>query len=370
MNRKERRAAAKQERNAGGGAASPREIEKAIGLAQTGDLAGAEALLDPVYKTDPDQPEANHQLGMIYVRTGRTEAGLQLLRKAVALRPEESLYWNNLAAACLAIERSQEAVEAAQKSLALDPKNFMAWQNLGLAQRDLGDRAAAVEAFDRAAALGSLDAAGLASWGECLGALGRFPQAEVVVRRGLDIATDDPAILTLLGWLLSEQGKSEEARDTFRRSLDHKPDQFLAAFNYAILSLRVDDAEAGLRWLRRATSIDPKSAAAWRVLALELARRGHKDEALPVAERALRLKPDDGEIQNLVRHLKNGGDTIAPFEIDLTGVLSAAIGLDEPKMVQPKPATPSATPPKAADPQAPQGSGVFDFSVVNIAKGD
>ena len=343
MNRKDRRAAAKQERGGRGknaSAAQVADIEKAIGLAQAGDLSKAEALLDPIHKADPDQPEVNHQLGMVYVRTGRTEAGLQLLRKAVATRPEESLYWNNLGAACLSIERSQEAVDAVQKALALDPANFMAWQNLGLGQRDLGDRAAA---------LGKLDAGSLACWGECLGALGRFPQAEAVVRRGLEMAKDDPAILTLLGWLLSEQVKNDEARETFRRSLDLKADQFLAAFNYAILSLRAGDSEVGLRWLRRATSINPNSVDAWRNLAFELTRRGHNDEALPVAERTLRLAPDDSEIQDLVRTLRGGVvESHAPITIALTDIAQ----------------------PKIPEPKVPQGSGVFDLSVVKIGTDD
>ncbi|GAB2175439.1 tetratricopeptide repeat protein [Dongia sp. agr-C8] len=354
MNRKERRAAAKQERGGRGkavSAAHAERLDQAISLAQVGNLAGAEALLDAVYKADPDQPEVNHQLGMIYSRTGRTEAGLELLRKAVATRPEESLYWNNLAAACLAIERSQEAVDAVTKALALDPKNFMAWQNLGLARRDLGDQAGAAEAFDKAAALGSLDANSLASWGECLGALRRFQEAETVVRRGLALSGDkDPAIVSLLGWLLSEQGKSDEARETFRRSLDIKADQFLAAFNYAILSLRANDNEVGLRWLRRATSIDPKSAVAWRLLALELARQELSEEALPVAERALRLAPDDAEIQSLIRKLKGEPEAAAPaFTVDF-GEMAPAATVE----------------PKAPDAKPLAGSGVFDLSVVKI----
>jgi protein O-GlcNAc transferase len=354
MNRKERRAAAKQVRSGGKGAHAAK-IEQAIGLAQAGDLAQAETVLDGVRKGDPDQPEVNHQLGMIYARTGRTEAGLELLRRAVEARPQESLYWNNLAAACLAIERSQEAVDAARKSLDLDPKNFMAWQNLALGQRDLGDRAGAIEAFDRAAALGSLDAGSLAGWGECLGALRRFPEAEAVVRRGLAIAGDDPAILALLGWLQSEQGKSDDARETFRRSLELKADQFLAAFNYAILSLRAGESELGLRWLRRATSIDPKSATAWRFLAIELARQNLKDEALPVAERTLRLTPDDTEIKELVRKLKGGEEIDVPvITIDFGDTMPPTAGAG----------------PTAAEPKAFEGSGVFDLSVVKIGSGD
>jgi tetratricopeptide (TPR) repeat protein len=362
MNRKERRAAAKQVRAGGKGApgAHVAKIEQAITLAQAGDLVQAEAVLEGVRKSDPDQPEVNHQLGMIYVRTGRTEAGLELLRRAVETRPQESLYWNNLAAASLSIERSQDAVEAARKALALDPKNFMAWQNLALGQRDLGERAGAVEAFERAAGLGSLDAGALASWGESLGALRRFSEAEAVVRRGLEAAPDDPAILTLLGWLLSEQGKDAEARETFRRSLELKADQFLAAFNYAILSLRAGDGDVGLRWLRRATSIEPKAVDAWRTLALELSRQGHAEEALPVAERALRLAPDDGEIQSLVRKLKGGGEEESVrFTIDFGEAKPGAI-----------PAEPVVAVPKAPEPKMPQGSGVFDLSVVKIGGGD
>jgi tetratricopeptide (TPR) repeat protein len=354
MNRKERRAAAKQGRAGGTSAAVAAKLEQAISFAQAGDLAQAEAVLESVRKSEPNLPELNHQLGMIYARTGRTEAGLALLRRAVEAKPMESLYWNNLAAASLAIERSQEAVEAAKKAIEIDPKNFMAWQNLALGQRDLGDRAAAVEAFDRASALGSFDAGTFASWGECLGAVGRFPEAESAVRRGLTAAPDDPAILSLLGWLLSEQGKGEEARDTFRRSLELKADQFLAAFNYAILSLRADDDEVGLRWLRRATSIDPKSVAAWRTLALELARQDKKDEALPVAERTLRLAPDDAEIRNLIRQLKGEPEVAAPtFTIDFGEMTPAATV--EPKAPEGKPLS---------------GSGVFDLSVVKIGGSD
>jgi tetratricopeptide (TPR) repeat protein len=320
MNRKERRAAAKQERGGrakGISAAQFAKIEQAIELVHADRLDEAEALLDQVRRADPNDPEAKHQIGMIYVRTGRAEAGIALLRQAAEARPTESLYWNNVAAACLAIERSQEAVDAARKALEIDRGNFMAWQNLALGLRDLGDHQSAAEAFDEAAKRGAMEPSSLAMWGESLGTLKRFVEAERVIRTALRAAPDDPAIITLLGWLQSELKDDAAARATFRQSLDLKPEQFLAAFNYGILSLRAGEAETGLRWLRRATSIEPKSAAAWRVLAVELVKHDLKEEALPVAERCLRLEPKDEAIARLVRQLKGEDEApAASFTID------------------------------------------------------
>jgi tetratricopeptide (TPR) repeat protein len=199
---------------------------------------------------------------------------------------------------------SEQAVEAARKTVALSPGYSMAWQNLAFGLRDFSDHAGAVEAFEQADKTGPLEPPSFASWGESLGVLGRHAEGEQMVRRALDGAPDDAAILTLLGWLLVEQRKDVEARDVFKKSLELKANQFLAAFNYGVLLLRVSETEAALRWLRRATSINPKSAAAWRVLALELHRHGLNEEAVPAAERCLRLAPEDGAVRALLAKLK------------------------------------------------------------------
>jgi tetratricopeptide (TPR) repeat protein len=355
-NRKERRAAAKQSRAAAGrdeAAGRFAEIERAVAMVSAGDLAGAEALLEAIHRKAPGDAEANHQLGMIYVRTGRAEAGLDLIRQAVEALPMESLYWNNLSAACLAIERSQDAIDAARKALEIDRNNFKAWQNLGYGLRDLRDQAGAVEAFEKAEKLGAIDISGLATWAECLGGLRRFEEAERVVRKALALAPGDPAVLTVLGWLQMEQQQDALARDTLKRSLSLKPEQFLAAFNYGILSLRIDEVETGLRWLRRATSIEPKNAGAWHVLALELARHGLTEEALPVAERCLRLSPEDHAIEALVHRLKRGGtetDDVVSFDFEESVPIGPDFGVK----------------PEAETETDDDGVPVIDFSVLQI----
>ena len=356
MNRKERRAAAKQSRSGKSKSADlvAAKVQQAIEMVQAGDLADAEPLLDAARRDAPDDPEVMHQLGMIYVRTGRSEPGIALLKQSVELRPNESLYWNNLAAAYLSVEMSEQAVEAARKTVALQPGYSMAWQNLAFGLRDFADHAGAVGAFEQSDKTGTLEPSSLASWGESLGILGRLAEGEQVVRRALVRAEEDPAILTLLGWLLVEQRKDAEAREVFKNSLELKPNQFLAAFNYGVLLLRKGETEAALRWLRRATSIDPKSAAAWRVLALELYRHGLREEALPAAERSHRLAPDDAAINVLLEKLK----ATAPDQVD------EVIDFSEPVPIGPEDASDSAKRKKESG--GSDDSGLLDFATINF----
>jgi tetratricopeptide (TPR) repeat protein len=345
MNRKERRAAAKLGKSGTTGISA--KVEQAIALAQAGTFDQAEALLDAALRANPDDGEAKHHLGMIHVRTGRTQSGLKLLREAVEARPGESLYWNNLAAAYLSVEMSEQAADAARKATDLAPGYGMAWQNLAFALRDLKQHASAIEAFERGAKVDTLSVESLASWADSLGNEKRLVEAEVQARRALERAPKDPAILALLGWVLVEQNKDQEAREAFKSSLDLKPDQILAALNYGLLLLKVNETESALRWLRRATSIDPRSVVAWRLLAEQLYKSGLKDEALPAAERALRLAPDDKVLIDIVKKLKGGGAAaeVAPNEI----VIDYG---NEP----------------AAKPTTSASEGVFDLSQLNIVK--
>jgi Flp pilus assembly protein TadD len=349
MNRKERRAQAKQSRSGTGKNAdvAAAKVTEAITLAQQNKFAEAEALLDAARRLNPDDPELKHQLGMIYVRTGRSDEGQELLRAAVAARPNEALYWNNLAAAYLSVEMSDQAIEAARRAATLLPTYSEAWQNLAFALRDLAKHSEAADAFARGDSTGTMEPGSLASWGESLGQCGRFLEAEEKVRRALVRTPDDAAILTLLGWILVEQKKESEARDTFKRSLDINPNQFLAAFNYGVLLLKTD-TEGALRWLRRATSIDIKAFAAWRVLALELARHGLTEEALPAAERAARLDPNDQAIAKLLKRLKGEDKEETIFDFS-----------------QPVPIGPEAAPAQKREKKGEEPA-VLDLSTINF----
>jgi Flp pilus assembly protein TadD len=47
-------------------------------------------------RIDPDFPEAHHNLGIAYARSGRMELAIPEFEKAVLLRPDEAIYRHNL----------------------------------------------------------------------------------------------------------------------------------------------------------------------------------------------------------------------------------------------------------------------------------
>src|SRR5687768_12344211 len=157
MNRKQRRTAAKigkmQVTATSATSVADKVVQKAIVAVQAGAFGDAERALDEVLQRFPDHVEALHQKGMLLARTHRVEDGIALLHRATQKKPTESLYWNNLAAACLTCNRSDEARTAARKALDLDSKYVMAWRNLAMASSDLGRHRDAAEALETASKL-------------------------------------------------------------------------------------------------------------------------------------------------------------------------------------------------------------------------
>ncbi|HVY98735.1 MAG TPA: tetratricopeptide repeat protein [Dongiaceae bacterium] len=364
MNRKERRSAEKKNRTGGKrSGAVEQSVARAIAAIQGGNLEEGEAILSEVRRKEPGNVEAKHHLGMILARTGRADAGIALLREAVEANPREALYWNNLAASCLAVQRSAEAAEAAKKATELDPHYVMAWENLGFARRDLRQPDSAVAAFAEAARLRILDASTLRSWAACLLELGRYQAAAEKAREALAADPKAADALSTLGLALMQQARDDEARAALMQSLEINPENPAAAISYGRLLLRQPDGrDSGLRWLRRATSIVPRSAPAWRILAEALFRADLKEEAAAAIDRAAKLAPADSAIAALQG--KIGGSTAAapePTAMPAPGlddlVVSISTAMPAPQ-VAPAPAKPAG---EGADP-------VFDLSVLKIGE--
>ena len=68
-------------------------LQLGIRAQRNGELLQAEQFYNTVLQSDPFQPDANHNLGIIFSNRGDWEQALRFLRKALEARPQHGPFW-------------------------------------------------------------------------------------------------------------------------------------------------------------------------------------------------------------------------------------------------------------------------------------
>ncbi len=97
---------------------------------QAGRLGKAEALYRRVLENDPSQADALHWLGVLCQQNGDSKTALDLIGKAVELRPQAADFVNNLGNIHMAREETDDAVacyERRCRSIPRFPTPIIIW---------------------------------------------------------------------------------------------------------------------------------------------------------------------------------------------------------------------------------------------------
>ena len=160
-------------------------LQAAARAIRDGAPADAERLLERVFASSPDHPEALRLMGIAHGRCGRHAAAVAVLQRALALRPGDAWLHNDLATAQIAMGAREEAFDNWRRACALAPTEAMPWFNLGRNLQLAGDSEAAVEALARAASLAPQMLPAAILLGDALVHLGRFDEAATRYRDAL-----------------------------------------------------------------------------------------------------------------------------------------------------------------------------------------
>ena len=128
-------------------------IEIAKRYHQSGDLQKAEEIYRSVLNRDPLNAEALHLLGVISYQGGKNGIAVDLITKALAIKPDYVDAHNNLGNALKDLGRHEEAATHCQKTINLKPDFAEAHYNLGVALQSLGKPEDAVAAYHKALGL-------------------------------------------------------------------------------------------------------------------------------------------------------------------------------------------------------------------------
>lgn len=263
-------------------------MQTALAHQRSGQFAQAEAIYRQVLSQSPDEPEVLALLGILCSLTNRAPMGIELIRRAARLRPEDARIHHSLAGVL----------------------------------RSNGNIDEALAAFNRAIQLKSDVAEFHLHRADTLRLLGRNDDAIAAYRQAISLNPKLSDAHANLGAALKDSGRLEESIAAYRRASELNPNSADAHYNLGVVLSEGGQLDQAITANRRAIALNPKLPEAFNNLGNALRDKGQHDEAIAAFEQALALRPDYVEVRyNLGNCLMDRGqvdDAIAAFRLVLT----------------------------------------------------
>ena len=333
-------------------------LQQGVAAHKEGKLQDAERLYRAILQSQPEHPDANHNLGVIAVSVNKADAALPLFKAALQANPKIEQFWlsyidalikerqfenakqvfeqaktqgvdadrlNSLEAQLLPKTQKPNAARASPPQELLNsllghyqngrfsdaeklsvkitqdfPKHQFAWKVLGAVLGQVGRNSEAVDANQTAVALSPQDAEAHGNLGITLQELGRLDEAEASYTQAIVLKPDYADAHSNLGVTLQELGRLDEAEASCNHAIALNPDFAEAHGNLGVTLKelgRLDESEASYN---QAIALKPDYATAHNNLGVTLKELGRLDEAEASYNQAIALKPDYAEAH---RHL-------------------------------------------------------------------
>jgi tetratricopeptide (TPR) repeat protein len=310
----------------------PDTLTTAIEMHQTGQLASAAQLYQQVLTREKENADALHLLGVLRHQQGDHVKAVELIRRAIALRPSVPAFHANLAEAYRAQNqfdraagccrtglrlqpdnaaaannlglillqqgKAEDACAQLETALRLDPHFALASNNLGNAWRQRGDQARALACFHRAVELDPRLAQAHSTLGQLLLELERPDEALPHCREAVRLADDSAECHNNLGNVLRALGQFVEARACYAEALRLRPDLAQTLGNMGQVLQQEGQLDEAIVWYRQALEQEPNSARLHCYLARTFVEQENWAEARGHYETAIALEPDLAEAHN------------------------------------------------------------------------
>lgn len=325
-------------------------LQQGVAAHKKGQVEEAERLYKAILNSQPAQPDANHNLGVLLVSINKTDAALPLFKVAVETNSKVDQFWLSYIDALIKAKQGENAKQVLEQAknqgvaeykldilktqlnslnttgnvysanppqkllsrllehyqsgrlgdaeiLALSitrdfPNDNFSWMILAAVFKAIGRNIEALNANQTAVELSPQDAEAHSNLGVTLQELGRLNEAEVSLRQAIVLRPNYPEAHNNLGNALKEQGRLDEAEASYRQAIVLNPGYANAHSNLGAtlqeLS-RLDEAEASYI---QAIALRPNYAEAYSNLGVTLQELGRLEEAEESLKHAITLKPD------------------------------------------------------------------------------
>jgi predicted O-linked N-acetylglucosamine transferase (SPINDLY family) len=266
-------------------------LAEALALHERGNLIAAEAAYRNVLDRDPREPQALQYLGVLLAQTGRGEAGIELMTRAVGAAPRDIDARLNLAHALATAGRPADAIAQLRHVVAQEPRLVPAWQQLGALQfgeKRFDDAAAS---FAKAAELAPRDAPARYNGALALQSGRRLREAAAQYRLAIAIDPNYADAHNNLGNTLSELGDLDDSVAAYRRALALRPVATGTRINLAAVLHRMRKFDEAAAEYEAVLAVQPDHRDALLGAGAALLETGESTRAAHCYERLLAREP-------------------------------------------------------------------------------
>ena len=217
------------------------DLQKAVLLHQSGELAQAGIIYKRVLETDPENSDALHLLGLVSHQSGQSATAIGLIKRALKVFPNQPDFLRNLGNILRESGQFEEAVRICKYIIQLQPESAEMYTILGLTLKDSMQFEEAVQAYRQAIRINPV--------------------------------YDD--VYNYLGNVLQEQGKKlEESIQAYHKAIAINPEYAQAFSNFGEVLKRRGEFQPAVQAYHQAIKIDPRYAESHNNLGLVLLLTG------------------------------------------------------------------------------------------------
>jgi Tetratricopeptide repeat len=167
-----------------------RLYQDALQHAQSGNRAGAIALLTDAYRADARHVGVRNALGVLRLESGDAAGAVALLKPLAKELPNAAPILLNLGNALVAARRADDAIAPLKRATEADPHNTVMWYGYARAVQIAGRAAEAADAYAKVVALEPTHVEALANQSAALMFTNRHEDAEAAALAALQLAPD------------------------------------------------------------------------------------------------------------------------------------------------------------------------------------
>ncbi|MCA3359690.1 MAG: tetratricopeptide repeat protein [Roseomonas sp.] len=271
------------------GAAMDPLVAQAVALHQQGRIPEARQAYQRIRSQDPGQFVAWHMGGVAALQAGDTRDAHALIRKALALRPNDGAALINLGIILHRLGKLPEALQAFKQGMKTRADDPSAHNNFGNLLRDMQRHEAALQSFGRALALNPENVLAYANRGTVLRDLDRLEEALADFDQALARAPGYAIAHYKKGEVLAELRRVPEALAHLDAALRLEPQSALFHASRGEIFQDTKNLDAALRDFDAAIRLEPEIARYHQGRGLVLQDMRRFPEAAVALEQALKL---------------------------------------------------------------------------------